>query len=90
MDLTKENERQKILSVADEYYKLVKEFGGSISAEHNDGILRTPFLGAMFSPRMLELFKEIKNIFDPHNIFNPGKKVGISREYLLKHIATTL
>jgi FAD/FMN-containing dehydrogenase len=89
MDLRVESEREKILRVADEFYTLVHEYGGSISAEHNDGILRTPYLHEMFTPRMLELFQEVKDIFDPQNIFNPGKKVGGSREYLRRHIATS-
>ncbi len=87
MDLTKESERAKILAVSDKFYTLVGKFGGSITAEHNDGIIRTPYLGKMYSPKVLELFKKTKEIFDPQNIFNPGKKVNGSVEYLEKHIA---
>ncbi|TAL49201.1 FAD-binding oxidoreductase [Patescibacteria group bacterium] len=76
-----------ILEVSDKVYDLVARYGGSITAEHNDGIIRTPYLGKMFSPKMLELFAEVKNIFDPRNIFNPGKKVGGSVEYLKEHIS---
>jgi FAD/FMN-containing dehydrogenase len=57
-------------------YDLVVQYKGSISGEHNDGLIRTPYVGKMFGPDMLALFMEIKKIFDPHNIFNPGKKVG--------------
>jgi len=81
--------------VADKFYDLVGEYKGSITAEHNDGIIRTPYLGKMYSPEVLELFKKTKEIFDPQNIFNPGKKVpstgsgqaGGTIEYLEKHIA---
>jgi len=86
MDLTKESERDKIVPVADEVYDLVAEYGGTITAEHNDGILRTPYLEVMYGREVIMLFEEIKNIFDPHNIFNPGKKVGGSKDYLKKHI----
>ena len=75
MDLTKESEREKLLPVADEFYSLVAEYHGTTTGEHNDGIVRTPFLNKIYSPEVLELFKQVKHIFDPQNIFNPGKKV---------------
>lgn len=86
MDLTKESERAKIVPVSEKVYELIIEFGGSITAEHNDGIIRTPFVEKMFGHDMYRLFEEVKNIFDPQNIFNPGKKVGGSLEYLRSHI----
>lgn len=92
MDLKKPEERAKILPVADEFYALVAEYNGSISAEHNDGILRTPFIEGMFGAEMTALFARVKEIFDPHNIFNPGKKVAGDRDartYLTEHIAST-
>lgn len=57
-------------------YDLVLQFDGSITGEHNDGWVRTPYVQKMFGPEMYALFLEVKKIFDPHNIFNPGKKVG--------------
>ncbi len=87
MDLTKESERAKIVPVAEKVFALIKEYGGTITAEHNDGIIRTPFLREMFGEKIYGLFEEIKNIFDPKNIFNPGKKVGGSKEYINKHIS---
>lgn len=86
MDLTKESEREKIVPVAEKVYDLIIKFGGTITAEHNDGIIRTPFIEKMFGREVYGLFKEIKNIFDPQNIFNPGKKVGGSIEYVRSHI----
>jgi len=79
MDLRKESERRKIPAVSDKFYDLVAEYKGTITAEHNDGIVRTPYLGKMYSPEVLELFKKTKEIFDPLNIFNPGKKVPSTR-----------
>lgn len=87
LDLTKESERAKILPVAKLVYDLIVEYGGTITAEHNDGIIRTPFVEQMFGHEMYGLFEEIKKIFDPQNIFNPGKKVGGTLEYLNSHIA---
>jgi len=59
-------------------YDLVISYGGSITGEHNDGLVRTPYVEKMFGPAMYALFMEVKKIFDPHNIFNPGKKVGLT------------
>lgn len=67
-------------------YDLVLEYKGSITAEHNDGIIRTPFLEAMYGKEVCGLFKEVKEIFDPHGIFNPGKKVGGTWEYAMSHL----
>ena len=86
MDLTKPSERKKIPIVSDKVYDLIIQYGGSITAEHNDGIIRTPYLEKMYGTEVYKLFEEVKNIFDPQNIFNPGKKVGGSMEYLKKHI----
>ena len=87
MDLKQKSERDKITVVSDKFYDLVAEYKGTITGEHNDGIVRTPYLGKMYSPEVLELFKKTKEIFDPKNIFNPGKKVGGTVEYLENHIA---
>lgn len=59
-------------------YDLVLSYGGSITGEHNDGIVRTPYVEKMFGPEMVALFMEVKKIFDPLAIFNPGKKVGLT------------
>ncbi|MEI8337683.1 MAG: FAD-binding oxidoreductase [bacterium] len=87
MDLTLESERAKIVPVSEKVFALIKEYGGTITAEHNDGIIRTPYLPLMFGEKIYSLFEEVKRIFDPQNIFNPGKKVGGSKEYINSHIA---
>ena len=88
MDLSKEEEREKIPQVADKVYDLVLEYGGSITAEHNDGLIRSPYLKKMYGEEICGLFKKVKEIFDPQNIFNPGKKVGADLEYAMRHIKT--
>lgn len=88
MDLTQESERAKLIPVADEFYALVGQFGGTTTGEHNDGIVRTPFLDKIYSSKILELFTEVKSIFDPENIFNPNKKVGTTLEYWQAHLDT--
>ncbi len=77
---------QMILDVSNEVYSLVLSLGGSITAEHNDGIIRTPFLQDMFGSEMTALFAEVKKIFDPQNIFNPGKKVGLTKKDIGKYL----
>ena len=55
--------------------KLVKKYQGSMSGEHGDGIVRAEFIPIMIGAENYELIKQIKHIFDPHNIFNAGKIV---------------
>jgi FAD/FMN-containing dehydrogenase len=76
MDLTKPEVRAVILELAPKVYELIIKYGGTTTGEHNDGIIRTPYLPMLFGEKVMELFQETKNIFDPQNIFNPGKKVG--------------
>ena len=76
MDLSKEKNRQVIFDLAPKVYELVIAAGGTTTGEHNDGIIRTPYLPMLFGAEMVALFEKTKKIFDPQNIFNPGKKVG--------------
>ncbi len=80
MKLVDKEEVSIIKEINQKVFSLVQKYHGSISAEHNDGLVRTPYLYFMFSDKMLNLFQQTKNIFDPLNIFNPGKKVGGSIE----------
>ncbi len=86
MDLHDAHNTDVIMELSAKVYDLVVSFGGSITAEHNDGIIRTPYLEKMYGAEMVALFAEVKQIFDPQNIFNPGKKVGGSLEYLKRHL----
>lgn len=76
MDLADPQTKKIVLELAPKVYDLVLKYGGTTTGEHNDGIIRTPYLGQLFGAEMVKLFEETKNIFDPLNIFNPGKKVG--------------
>lgn len=75
MDLSKPETRQVILELSPRIYELVIKYGGSTTGEHNDGIIRTPYLPMLFGPEMVTLFERTKHIFDPNGVFNPGKKV---------------
>jgi FAD/FMN-containing dehydrogenase len=86
MDLKKPEVRDLIPKIAEEIYDLVFEYGGSITAEHNDGLIRGSYLQKMFGVKVYKLFEEVKKIFDPQNIFNPGKKIGVDWNYAERHI----
>ncbi len=86
MDLSKKEEKDRIFKIADKVYSLVLEYKGIFSAEHNDGLIRSPYLQMEYGDKIYEIFKEIKNIFDPLNIFNPYKKIGTTKEFSSKYI----
>jgi FAD/FMN-containing dehydrogenase len=67
---------------------LVFAFGGSMSVDHNDGLIRSPFISRMYGSDIMQLFKQTKVIFDPLNLFNPGKKIGSSIAYSKAHMKT--
>ncbi len=92
MDFKRADTPKIILELGEKVYDLVAKYHGSITAEHNDGLIRTPYLYKMYPAHILAIFKEIKDIFDPKYILNPGKKVesrnqGGTIDYLSKHIA---
>ena len=67
--------RTLITELSEKVYNLVLEYKGSISGEHNDGYVRTPYVEKMFGTPMVELFQHVEALFDPYDVFNPGKKV---------------
>lgn len=86
MDLNRARAHEIIKNLSQEVYSLVLEFGGSITGEHNDGIIRTPFVKMQYGEEVYALFEETKKIWDPKGIFNPGKKTGGTLEYAFEHI----
>src|SRR5216117_292214 len=84
LDLHNANDLKKFRQVADQTSELVRQFKGSLSAEHGVGIARTEYMREQLGDELLEVMREIKRTFDPKSIFNPGKifEVGIpqSRE----------
>lgn len=89
MDLSKESERKKIYEVSDKVFDLVLSYGGSISGEHNDGIVRSPYLKKVYGETIYGVFKEVKKIFDPENIFNPNKKIDVTKSYAEKNMISS-
>jgi FAD/FMN-containing dehydrogenase/Fe-S oxidoreductase len=66
---------QAFEAIAGDIADLVLEYGGSLSGEHGDGLVRSPFMEKMFGPELYRVFRTIKQTFDPDGIFNPGKIV---------------
>ncbi len=85
MDLQDPRTQEIIPKLSREVYDLVIHYGGSITGEHNDGLIRTPYVMDMFGRDVYNLFVKTKDLFDPHGIFNPGKKVRGNLKWALKH-----
>jgi FAD/FMN-containing dehydrogenase len=86
MKLEDMKEKKKILPAMEEVDNLVLHYKGSLSGEHNDGLVRGPWLEEQFGKPVVTLFREAKDIFDPQNIFNPHKKADADWDYSYKHI----
>jgi FAD/FMN-containing dehydrogenase len=86
LDFKKEGIADQVTRLSDEVYDLIASYHGSITGEHNDGIVRTPYLGKQFSHKILNIFSEIKNIFDQNTVLNPNKKVGGTVEQIKKYL----
>lgn len=86
MQLEKPKDRAKILPAMKEVNTLVLKYKGSLSGEHNDGLVRGPWLEQMYGRDMVGLFRETKDIFDPKGIFNPKKKANADWDYSFSHI----
>lgn len=89
LDLGQVGDRQIALKLIDEYHKLVISLGGSTSGEHNDGRLRAPYLKELYGAEVYTLFQKVKQIFDPHDILNPGVKVNVTLEDIKPLIRTS-
>ncbi len=86
IDIHKEGIIEVLHQLMDEVYTLVFAYKGSMSGEHNDGLLRSSYLAKMFSPEIITLFEKTKNIFDPLHVLNPGKKVFADKDFAWNHV----
>lgn len=86
MKIEDPKERAKLEPAMREVNKLVLSYGGSLSGEHNDGMIRGPWLELMYGKEVMELMRQTKHIFDPANIFNPKKKTDADWRYSMSHI----
>src|SRR5881275_858314 len=86
LDLHSAADLKKFRQVADETSALVRQFKGSLSAEHGVGIARTEYIREQLGDDLLEVMRAIKNTFDPKNIFNPGKIFEDGRHRIDNHL----
>ena len=86
MKIEQKSERAKLLPAMEEVDQLVLHYKGSLSGEHNDGLIRGPWLEEQFGRQIVGLFRDVKDVFDPDNIFNPHKKSDADWDYSFSHI----
>jgi FAD/FMN-containing dehydrogenase/Fe-S oxidoreductase len=75
LNMKTEDGVKKMRLIADETAELVRKYKGSYSGEHGDGISRSEYIAPLFGQRLTKAFEDVKNIFDPDGLFNPGKIV---------------
>ena len=76
----REDGAQKMRAIAEEAAELVKQYKGAYSGEHGDGLARSEWIAPFFGPKLTRAFEEIKGIFDPKGLMNPGKIVRPSKQ----------
>jgi FAD/FMN-containing dehydrogenase/Fe-S oxidoreductase len=81
LDLERPGDVTKLWAIADEVHSLALDLGGTISTQHGTGLARTPWVGRQYG-RLYPVLRELKAIFDPTGLFNPGKIVGPEPEKL--------
>lgn len=86
MKIEDPKERAKLEPCMKEVNNLVIKYGGSVSGEHNDGMIRGPWLEAQYGKKMVKIMDDVKRLYDPKNIFNPHKKTDATWEFSFKHI----
>jgi FAD/FMN-containing dehydrogenase/Fe-S oxidoreductase len=86
LDLHSAADLKKFRKVADQTSALVRQFKGSLSAEHGVGIARTEYMREQLGDDLLEVMRAIKKAFDPKNIFNPGKILADGRHKIDNHL----
>ena len=89
MDIENKKDQAKLEPVMRAIVPIIKKYGGTLAGEHNDGMVRGPWLPAMFGDDVYQLFRQTKEIFDPMSIFNPHKKTDASWDFSMDHIRTS-
>jgi FAD/FMN-containing dehydrogenase/Fe-S oxidoreductase len=85
LNLASDADVRKLQSLADDLYRDVIALGGTISGEHGSGLSRTWYLRQQFGP-LYDVFREVKRIFDPQNLLNPGKVVADLPQPITKNL----
>jgi len=85
LDLANSNDQAKMEAVAEQLYQHAWDLGGTISGEHGDGLSRTHYIARQYGP-LSEVFREVKELFDPQGTLNPGKIVPTEPQKLTDHL----
>ena len=85
LDLSDPEDVRKMSALADDLYAEVFQLGGTISGEHGDGLSRTPFVRQQYGP-LYDVFRQVKALFDPQNILNPGKIVADAPQSIIDNL----
>ncbi len=75
LDLNRSEDAMKLPAIADEVHSLALDLGGTVSAQEGTGLARTPWVARQYGP-LYPVLRELKAIFDPHQLFNPGKIIS--------------
>jgi FAD/FMN-containing dehydrogenase len=90
VDFSASEEPFRLFELAERVYDLTLSLGGSISVDHNDGLVRTYYLEKQYDREYIACLQNIKHVCDPNNVFNPGKKIITerigSKTYALEHV----
>jgi FAD/FMN-containing dehydrogenase len=86
MKLEEPSEKAKLEPAMRETNELVLKYHGVLSGEHNDGMIRGPWLERAYGPEIYSYFRQVKQIFDPQNIFNPHKKANADWDWSMAHV----
>lgn len=86
LDLATPEDVKNLKNIATEVFELAWSLGGTISGEHADGLVRTPFIRRQYGDEFYELLRQVKTIFDPKGIMNPGKIINDDPEVMTKNL----
>ena len=89
LDLYNPEDVQKMKDIALEVFDLAWSLGGTISGEHADGLLRTAFIEKQYGKEYYKVLRDLKYIFDPANIFNPGKIISDNPDVMTQDLRTS-
>lgn len=85
MPMPRPEDAARVEAIARDIYQAVFAVGGTISGEHGDGLARTAFIRSQYGP-LYKVFQQVKDLFDPHNLMNPGKIVSDDPHVTLKNL----
>jgi len=86
LDLRDDTDIEKMKAIAEEVFSLVWSLGGSISGEHADGLVRAGFIKRQYGDKYYQLLVEVKKLFDPEGLMNPGKIISGDSAVLTRNL----